>query len=89
MKRMAYLLLSIILILGLSGCGHHVMDPDYNATITKSEYFEAEIVEHTNTGYVIRDTKTNVLYIIIDGYRGSMIMPIYNADGSLKLYEKE
>ena len=89
MKKILTLLLTIILCLGLCGCGTEFTDPDYNTTIKKSEYFKTEIVEHTNTGYVIRDIETNVLYIIIDGYSGTMIVPLYNADGSLKLYKGE
>lgn len=89
MKKILALLLVIILCIGLVGCGTKFQDPDYNATITNSKYFKAEIVEHTNTGYVIRDIETNVLYIIIDGYSGTMMVPLYNADGSLKLYEGE
>lgn len=80
MKRIVYLLLSIILVLGLVGCGTSLQDPEYNVTITDSEYFKPDIVEITNTGYIIRDT-------VIDGYSGTLMTPLYNADGTLKIYE--
>ena len=38
--------------------------------------------------YIIRDTNTNVLYLAIYGYKSAVMTPIYNSDGTLKLYEE-
>lgn len=88
MKRILCTIMILAISLSLCGCGTEFTDPDYNATITDSEYFKSEIVEYTNTGYIIRDVKTNILYIIIDGYNGTMIMPLYNVDGTLQTYSE-
>lgn len=50
-----------------------------------------EIVEKSVDGdaVAIRDKKTNVLYLKIDGYRTTIITPLYNADGSLRTYEQK
>ncbi len=39
-------------------------------------------------GYIYYDRETKVMYVVNRGYESSF-MPLYNADGTLKTYEKD
>ena len=89
MKKILALLLAIILCLGLCGCNTHITDIEANVKNLESEYFQPEVVEVTNHGYIIRDRLTNVLYLVVAGNNAGVMSPIYNSDGTVKLYEGE
>ena len=91
MKKILALLLALILCLGLCGCGGVTQwqDGGVNATLVNTEYFESEVVEKIASGnYIIRDKHTNVLYLVVSGPSSCAITPIFNPDGTLKLYEE-
>lgn len=61
-----------------------------NIALIHSQYFDAEIVEEIGFDtYIIRDKNTNVLYLVVGGATGdsSIMTPIYNEDGTLKIYK--
>ena len=89
MKKILALLLVIILCLGVCGCDSHITDIEYNVKNLESEYFQPEVVETTNHGYIIKDRLTNVLYLVVVGNNAGVMTPIYNSDGTIKLYEGE
>ena len=61
-----------------------------NLTLVHSQYFDAEVVEEIGfQAYIIRDKNTNVLYLVVGGAAGdsAIMTPIYNEDGTLKIYK--
>ena len=97
MKKILCVLLALLLCIGvLTGCasdneiGYGDSAAD-NAKVIHSKYFDAEIVQDMGNGiaYIIRDTNTNVLYLVVYGYSSALMSPIYNSDGTVKLYEGE
>lgn len=99
MKRALPILLIMILFLGLVSCSDGAeqdikpsngIDAEINILRTHCDYFDTEIVEEIGAGtYIIRDKNTDVLYLVVGGHYSAIITPIYNADGTLKLYEQE
>ena len=91
MKKIILILeLCVICLLGLTAC----TDKTKGATNFSSKYVHLEVVENTNSGRVLMDSDTGVLYLWYkdsDQY-GQTLTPLYNADGSLKNildFEKE
>ena len=39
--------------------------------------------------YTVYANDTHVMYLFIDGYRSYALTPLYNADGTLQIYEGE
>lgn len=39
--------------------------------------------------YTVYANDTHVMYLFIDGYRSYALTPLYNADGTLKIYKGE
>lgn len=98
MKKILALLLVLLLYIGLlTGCTNNNNELDYgdnavdNVKVVHSKYFDAEVIQDMGNGiaYIIRDTNTNVLYLAVYGYHSAIMSPIYNADGTVKLYEGE
>ena len=95
MKKILALLLVIVLILGLSGCG-----TSYNEVAHEDEKYETP-----GNGYftVIKEwgsimsieykliyaNDTKVIYFYMNSGYGKDITPMYNADGTLQIYEGE
>lgn len=72
-------------ILLLVSCGWKDV-PDEESVIA-NKYFDLHEIYEYGCGSVAYDKNTGVMYfMIVDGYRFG-ITPIYNADGSLKLYD--
>ena len=95
MKKILCVLLALLLSIGLlTGCadddnldyGDNAAD---NVKVIRSKYFDAEIIQDMGNGvaYIVRDTNTNVLYLVVYGYNSAVMSPIYNSDGTVKLYE--
>ncbi len=89
MKKISMLFIMLVLCLGLVGCTKGDVEPENSdignkyidlVTIYKNEYKKTEVVY---------DKNTKVMYFIRrDAYRFG-ITPIYNSDGTVKLYEEE
>lgn len=91
MKKIIILLILVVFMITLTSCSEEIKannyDLTYNVKYIHSDYIDLEVVE-SGGGYVIAyDTHTKVLYIITDGYNCGAMSPIYNKDGSLKLYQ--
>lgn len=54
-----------------------------------NEYIDLETVYEDCTKKVVYDKNTKVMYLIVNGYSYFGITPIYNADGTVKLYDGE
>ena len=66
----------------LTSCSNKTYDNGYFTTIK----------EWGNDGMIYRivyANDTGVEYMIVEGYRKLSITPLYNADGTLKIYEEE
>ena len=69
-------------------------EPNYNSIAAQnvklihSQYFDTEVIEKIgDTVYIIRDKNTNILYLVVGGYYSTAMTPIYNEDGTLKIYK--
>ncbi len=80
MKKIICVILVIVLVAMLCGCGRKVGEG-----FTLSERFVIVSGENPNTPYnenIIVDKDTGVLYIVFYGYNHFGITPLLNADGS-------
>ena len=82
-------MLAVSLCLGTVGCGEKDV-PEVDS-IYGNKYIDlVTIYENLNYGTkVCYDRNTKVMYFIKNSVYQFGITPIYNADGSLKLYEEE
>ena len=96
MRKILCALLALLLCIGLlTGCTANNDNLDYgdnatdNVKVVHSKYFDAEVIQDMGSGiaYIIRDTNTNILYLVVYGYKSAVMSPIYNSDGTVKLYE--
>ena len=85
-KKLVIVITSIFIVLGLTGCTYTI-DPEKTFSTPNSKIVDFEIIDNNYYNYILRDKNTNVLYFGSSGVSG--ITPIYNADGSLKLYEED
>ena len=53
-----------------------------------NKYFPLVIIYEDDRSDVVYDKNTNVMYYIYHNYDKYGITPIYNSDGSVKLYEE-
>ena len=85
-----FLIVVMVLALTLTGC--ETTRKSYEDK-EKIEYGRFRVIEGYKSDFgvtfVTYDTETKVMYYIIDGYQRSGITPIYNADGTVKVYEGE
>lgn len=88
-KVITLLLLSFMLITSFVGCENRsIADADANSGFVDSEYIDLVSIEvDENYAYeILYDKHTGVMYLVVKGYASGMMTPIYNADGSLKIY---
>jgi outer membrane biogenesis lipoprotein LolB len=57
----------------------------WNQFVTLEEQYD---VNRGNL-YIVYDKDTKVMYYLWNGYYKGVILPIYNADGSIRVYEGE
>lgn len=91
MRKKILILLSTLMIIGsVTGCGGEYETPDHNIKNIHSYYFDVEVVEElaNNTGFICRDKNTDVLYVVVNGYTSALMSPIYDSDGTPRLYEE-
>lgn len=93
-KILIVLIATLILTVVLVGCtteskpisGGNI---ESNLQNIHNEYFDAKVVEDLGGGnLIVVDENTNVLYLFVRGYEAATMTPIYNADGTVKLYEE-
>lgn len=75
------------MILGLTACGSlNIVNINDVVKSPDTKMVDFEVVENNFYGAILVDKNTNVLYYWITSSAGG-IAPIYNDDGTLKLYE--
>ena len=85
MKKLLGLLLGLLLLLSLSGCSEH------NATVENPSGDINTLVyigSQDNRFYYYYDKDTKVMYVVYARGNKGGITPLYNEDGTLKLYEE-
>lgn len=85
-KLIVLLVLSFLILSMLTGCSSNVVNVDSVLKSPNSKLVDFEVVEQNFYGTILVDKNTNVLYYWMTSDAGG-ITPIYNQDGSLKLYE--
>jgi nitrate reductase gamma subunit len=82
------LVLMFILITGLTACSTTTTTyEDYDKKFCNQFVLIEEQHDFDKYVYIVYDIDTKVMYYVYDwGYEGGML-PIYNADGSIKVYD--
>lgn len=78
-KRIVVLSLGVMMCCGFTGCKSPIDSPD-------KKICDFTIIESNLYDSIIADKTTGVLYYQRGSNRG--LMPIYNADGTLKTYDE-
>lgn len=85
MKRIMAILISCILVLSLVGCSESGGRYDVGSSYRK--YFT--VIDSTPYGVTIYANDTRVIYYSFYNDLGGGITPLYNADGTLQIYNGE
>ena len=88
-KKILVIGLILIMTFGLTACDNSSNVININQVITSpdSKLADFEVVDNNFYDCILVDKNTNVMYYWITCNSGG-ITPIYNEDGSLKLYEE-
>ncbi len=89
-KKILAIVLCATLCFGVTGCSaDHLIDGEGNFLHIDNEYMKMHKLYDENDGCVIAyDEYTKVMYLCTYGYNSMAITPIYNSDGTVKLYEE-
>ena len=85
MKRIMAILISCILVLSLVGCSESV--GRYDICSSYQEYFT--VIDSTPYGVIVYANDTKVIYYSSYNDFCGGITPLYNADGTLQIYNGE
>ncbi len=87
MKKIA--LITALGLTMLTGCSGHDVEPEQSSVANK--YIDLVVIYEnlSQQTEVMYDKNTGVMYFHRDARYDSFITPIYNADGTLKLYEEK
>lgn len=84
-KKILAVILGLTLCFGMTGCTS-VVNIDEVIKSPNSKLCNFEIVETNYYGAILVDKNTNVLYYWVHKFG---MTPIYNSDGTVKLYDEE
>lgn len=88
-KKIAAIVLGLSICFCTTGC-NKANSGEYNFKNVDNGYIHLITVCDKDDGNIIAyDENTKVLYLCVYGYSSIGITPIYNSDGTLKLYEGE
>lgn len=86
-KKIAAIVLGLSICIGMTGCSNDMRDGDVNFKYADNKYIHLVPVYDKNDGSIVAyDENTKVMYLCVSGYSSMGITPIYNSDGTLKLY---
>lgn len=86
-RKMIAIALCLMFLLGLVGCGSTSNTKNTeNAEEETIKYVDLEVIQKFADGEVLVDRNTGVLYLCYDerGTYGLVVIPLYNADGTLR-----
>lgn len=80
-------IIALSICFGITGCtkGEDIESAEYDFG---NKYFPLVIIYEDDRSYIVYDKNTNVMYCIFQNYDKFGITPIYNSDGTIKLYEE-
>lgn len=89
-KRILAIVLCVVLCFGVTGCSaDHLIDGEDNFSSIDNEYMKMHKLYDEKDGCIIAyDEYTKVMYLCTYGNSAMAITPIYNSDGTIKLYEE-
>lgn len=89
-KRILAIVLCAALCFGVTGCSaDHLIDGENNFSQIDNEYMKMHKLYDENDGCIIAyDEYTKVMYLCTYGNSAMAITPIYNSDGTIKLYDE-
>lgn len=89
-KKILAIVLCAALCFGVTGCSaDHLIDGEDNFSHIDNEYMKMHKLYDENDGCIIAyDEYTKVMYLCTYGNSSMAITPIYNSDGTVKLYEE-
>ena len=90
-KKILAVVLGLTLCFGMTGCTANMYsDADSNFKNVDNQYISMVTVYDKKDGTIITyDKYTKVMYLCVKGYRAMAVTPIYNSDGTVKLYDEE
>ncbi len=87
-KLVATVLATLMMTISLTGCGSYILNIEKVINSPDSSLVDFEVVDNNFYGTILVDKNTKVMYYWI-GCDSGGITPIYNEDGTLKLYEEK
>lgn len=81
-----------LICVSATGCGKSYQEAINNNTVNKTTVVDGyftEIVKWGDIYRIVYANDTKVKYLIIEGYYKFGITPLYNADGTLQVYDGE
>ncbi len=89
MKKL--LIVVMVLALTLTGCGIRKISYDNGEKVKLDKFIVIEKLDSMGNGmlYIMYDKDTKVEYYYLIEYNRAAMSPIYNTDGSVKVYEGE
>lgn len=94
-KRILSVALAVVMVVCLVGCGTTYQEAtgqtESNASDDFGNGYFTEITSWSDINYdykIVYANDTKVKYICVDGCRSFGITPLYNADGTLQIYEE-
>lgn len=89
-KKVAAIVLGLSMCLSITGCSDKLKDGNANFRYVDNKYIHLITICDKDDGNIVAyDENTKVLYLCVYGYSSMGITPIYNSDGTLKLYKGE
>lgn len=88
-KKILAVVLGLTLCLGMTGCTRGDIEPESSRLANKYIDLVTIYKDDNHSTKVLYDKNTKVMYFVIwSGYQFG-ITPIYNSDGTVKLYDGE
>lgn len=82
-KRLLSVALVVVMVVCLVGCGSNI------ESVANNDNSMFVIIETTDTWMVVYHKETKVMYAVSDcAYNRGTFTPLYNADGTLQIYEE-
>lgn len=88
-KKIAAIALGLSICFCMTGCGSEGGDIIPEDNVLGNKYFDLVNIYKSRYTNVAYDKNTNVMYFLRSNGNSFGITPIYNSDGTLKLYEGE
>lgn len=88
-KKIASIALGLSICFCMTGCGSEGGDITPEDNVLGNKYFDLVNIYESGCTNIAYDKNTNVMYFIEQSGYVFGITPIYNSDGTLKLYEGE